>query len=222
MRPFLLLTAVVLAVALLLPVGAFSQQPVPRPYGTCFYGCGPFIPLLTTPEISLQQFSPSPVGATNATAGLIAGATNSTLSQLEGETSSVYSVAVWYQGGAPMMTPDVHLWPETVGREGHPMHEGLREAMFMNQERREEGPHAFAEGRPHPGHPGEGRMEEHASRHAEEARGDWTYFVGPVTGEGATTANSFKKAAKVYGNDDVTRQNEKNGMVKYDGKTEKM
>ena len=59
----------------------------------------PFVPLLTTPEISLEQFSPNPVGASNATTGLIAGATNSTLSQIQGSTSSVYTVPVWYQGG---------------------------------------------------------------------------------------------------------------------------
>ena len=123
MRPYLILTAVVL-----MAVAAFGQPPFQPGYGPCgVYGCGPFIPLLTTPEISLQQFSPNPVGASNATTGLIAGATNSTLSQIEGETSSVYSVAVWYQGGAPLMAPEVHLWPETVGREGRPMHEAMRE-----------------------------------------------------------------------------------------------
>jgi hypothetical protein len=73
MRPYLILTAVVF-----LAVAALGQQPVPRPYGDCFYGCGPFIPMVTTPEVSLQQFSPNPVGASNATTGLIAGATNST------------------------------------------------------------------------------------------------------------------------------------------------
>ena len=32
----------------------------------------------------------------------------------------------------------------------------------------------------------------------------------------------FKKAARVYNNGDVTRQNDKNGTVKYDDKREKM
>src|SRR6266446_8730067 len=123
MRPYLVLMAVVLLAA-----AAFAQQPFPHPgYSSCFYGCGPFVPLLTTPEVSLQQFSPNPVGASNATTGLIAGATNATLSQIQGSTSSEYSVAVWYQGGAPIVTPQVHLSPEFLGREGHPMHEAVRE-----------------------------------------------------------------------------------------------
>ncbi len=81
MRPYLVPMAVVL-----LAVAAFGQQPVPRIYGPCLYGygCGPYIPMVTTPEISLQQYSPNPVGASNATTGLIAGATNSTLSRDSG------------------------------------------------------------------------------------------------------------------------------------------
>jgi len=198
MRPYLVLMAVIL-----MAVAAFGQQPVSHPgYGSCFYGCGPFVPLLTTPEISLQQFSPNPVGASNATTGLIAGATNSTLSQIQGSTSSVYTVPVWYQGGdAPLITPEVHLYPEAIGREGHRMHDAMREER---------------------GH--EARFnEEHGRR--EEARG-WTYVTGAEhTASAAVAANESKgvrKAGHVYNNDDVNRQNEKNGTVKYDGKTEKM
>src|SRR5580658_5569738 len=117
MRPYLVLMAVVLMATF-----ALAQQPVPYPGACVVYGCGPYVPRLTTPEISLQQFSPNPVGATNATTGLIAGATNSTLSEIEGSTSSVYTVSVWYQGGAPLITPAVHLSPETIGREGRVMH----------------------------------------------------------------------------------------------------
>src|ERR1700682_184151 len=122
MRPYLVLMAVVLLAA-----AAFAQQPFPHPgYGACVYGC-PFVPLLTTPEVSLEQFSPNPVGASNATTGLIAGATNSTLSQIQGSTSSVYTVPVWYQGGAPLITPEVRLYPEAIGREGHSMQDAIRE-----------------------------------------------------------------------------------------------
>ena len=190
MRPYLVLMAVVL-----MAVEAFGQQPFPHPaYGPCLYGCGPFIPLVTTPEISLQTVSPNPVGASNATTGLTVGATDATLSQIQGSTSSVYTVPVWYQGGgAPLMTPQVHLWPEPVGREARPMHE-------------------------------ERSHEEHGPRG--EARGGWTYFTGREhtadTAQAASEAKGFKKAAHVYNNDDVTRQNDKNGTVKYDGKTEKM
>jgi hypothetical protein len=40
----------------------------------------PFVPRLSTPSMSFESVSPSPVGATNATAGNVAGATNATLS----------------------------------------------------------------------------------------------------------------------------------------------
>jgi len=120
MRPYLVLCTMVL-----IAVAAFGQQPVPRIYGPCNFGCGPFIPLVTTPMISLQQVSPNPVGASNATTGLIAGATNSTLSEISGNTSSVYTEPVWYQGGgAPLTTSAVHLWPEPLGHPMHAMHEG--------------------------------------------------------------------------------------------------
>jgi hypothetical protein len=192
MRPYLVLMAVVLMAA-----AAFGQQPFPHPT------YGPFIPLVTTPEISLQTVSPNPVGASNATTGLIAGATNSTLSQIQGSTSSVYTVPVWYQGGdAPLTTPQVHLWPEPIGREGRPMHDAIHEERSR-------------EGRLH---------EEHGPRG--EARGGWMYFTGREhTADAALVASEakgFRKAAHVYNNDDVTRQNDNNGTVKYHGKTEKM
>jgi hypothetical protein len=192
MRPYLVLSAVILMAA-----AAFGQQPSFHS-GYCGYGCGPYIPMLTTPEVSLQSFSPNPVGASNATTGLIAGATNSTLSQIQGSTSSEYSVAVWYQGGAPLITPQVRLSPETVGREGHIMHEA----------------------RMHEG------MEEHArEEHRErvEARGGWTYYSGHYpTSEPESSAKTGKKATHVYTNDDVAHQNEKNGSFKYDGKSGKI
>src|SRR6202158_528175 len=136
MRPYFVLMA-----AVLLAVAALGQQPTPPPGdGACVYGCGPFVPLVTTPEISLEQFSPNPVGASNATTGLIAGATNSTLSQIQGSTSSVYTVPVWYQGGgAPLITPGVLLYPETIGREGHPMHVAMHEERRHEELREERG-----------------------------------------------------------------------------------
>jgi hypothetical protein len=81
--------------------------------------------------VSLQTVSPNPVGASNATTGLIAGATNSTLSEIQGSTSSEYTEPVWYQGGgAPLITPQVRLRPEPTARAAHPMREehGPREA----------------------------------------------------------------------------------------------
>jgi hypothetical protein len=212
----------------LMAVAAFGQQPFPRPgYGPCIYGCGPYIPLITTPEISLQTVSPNPVGASNATTGLIAGATNSTLSQIDGPTSSEYTEAVWYEGGAPLTTSAVHLWPEPIGREGHimrePMREPVREARPPQERAREE--------RPRENRAGEERMrkdkdkdrsrEEHAA--GEQAPAGWTYFTGRENATDSTSVvKGFKKSARVYTNDDVTRQNDKNGVVKYDSKTEKL
>jgi hypothetical protein len=216
MRPYLILMAVVL-----MAVAAFGQQPFPHPgYGPCIYGCGPYIPLVTTPEISLQTVSPNPVGASNATTGLIAGATNSTLSQIDGSTSSEYTEAVWYRGGAPLTTSAVHLWPEQVGREGHIMREPMREEHPPQERAREE--------RPRENRTGEDRMhkerarEEHAA--AEQAPAGWTYFTGreSVTDSTSVVKGVRKAGHAVYTNDDVTRQNDKNGMVKYDSKTEKI
>ena len=194
MRPYLVLMAVVL-----MAVAAFGQQPpTPHPtYNGCLYGCGPYVPLVSTPMVSLQTVSPNPVGASNATTGLVAGATNGTLSQIQGSTSSVYTVPVWYQGGAPLTTSQVHLWPEPVGREGHPVHDAMRE---------------------------EHSREEHGARG--ETRVGWTYYTGREhtadAGLAASEAKGFRKANHVYTNDDVTRQNDKNGTVKHDGKTEKL
>ena len=184
MRPCFVLCAVVL-----IAVAAFGQQPVPPGiYGPCFYGCGPFVPLIATPMVSLQTVSPNPVGASNATTGLIAGATNSTLSQIQGSTSSEYTEPVWYQGGdAPLMASQIHLWRERTGREAHPMHE---------------------------------------ERGAGQEEGGWLYFSSaehtPSPVAASSAAKGFKKASRVYTNDDVERQNQTNGTVKYGGKTEKM
>jgi hypothetical protein len=190
MRPYLFLSTVVLMAA-----AAFGQQPFSHS-GLCLYGCGPFIPLATTPEISLQSVSPNPVGASNATTGLIAGATNSTLSQIQGSTSSEYTAAVWYQGGAPLTTPQVQLWPERIGREGHIMRGGM-----MHE-----------------------AMEERGQR--EEKRAPWTFYSGSYEAsnsmESTGAVKSGKKASRTYTNDDVARENDKNGSVKYDGKTEKI
>ena len=188
MRPYLVLFAVTLISAL-----AFGQHPV-APYGACFYGCAPFVPMVTTPMVSLQQYSPNPVGASNATTGLVAGATNGTLSQISGSTDSTYTVPVWYRGGAPLVAPSVHIMPE-------PLAAAARHRLMMGH----------AEGEQHP---------------KEEAQAQWVYFSGSEftanAESAAAAAKSGKKATRTYTNSDVERQNQNNGMVKYDGKTEKM
>jgi hypothetical protein len=198
MRPCLVLAALVS-----MTVAVFGQAirgpipPRPRPIfdGGGYYGGGEYIPLLTTPQVTLETFSPNPVGASNATTGLIAGATNGTLSEIVGSTNSVYTAPVWYQGGgAPLMTPDVSLTPETIGRDGHVIHRAMG-----------------AEERP---------REERTPR--EEARANWTSFGAHDHSVVLGNVAKGTKGDHVYTNDDITRENEKNGDVKYDHKTEKV
>ncbi|MBV9481351.1 MAG: hypothetical protein JO249_11440 [Acidobacteria bacterium] len=74
-------------------------------YAGCFYGCAPFVPLVSTPMISFETVSSSPVGATNATGGLTAGATNSTLESLPQDVSTDRTQVVWYWGANTVPTP---------------------------------------------------------------------------------------------------------------------
>jgi hypothetical protein len=144
--------------------------------------------------VSLETASPNPVGARNATTGLVAGATNGTLSQIEGSTSSVYTVPVWYQGGdAPLTGPDVRLWPEPVGGKAHRLH-GERGPREETGPREEEEQWMYFSGREH-------------TASAVDA---------------SVAAKSGKKASRTYTNEDVERQNQNNGMVKHGGKTETM
>lgn len=62
---------------------------------------GPFSPLVVTPSVSLGQYSPSSVGATNATAGNEAGARNSTLSIPTPLNGAVVPQATWYGAAMP-------------------------------------------------------------------------------------------------------------------------
>ena len=189
MRP-----CVVLSALLMIAVACFAQQPVPHYYGACLYGCAPFAPLISTPSISFETVSHNPVGASNATTGLIAGATDSTLSELQGSTSSEFTVAVWYQGGAATLTPEVNILPEPIGRESRLLH----------------GPPPIEE-----------RAPERGPR--PETKGEALYFAGAEYTTALTSVAKGPGAGRhVYTNDDVTRQNEKNGNVRYDGKTEKI
>ena len=105
MRVFTVALVVVVFSAL-----ALGQSGVHGVPGYCSYGCGPYIPLVSTPSVAFETVSSSPVGATNATGGLQAGARNSTLSLTPGNTDAVHTVVVWYQGGgSPLVSPAVRL-----------------------------------------------------------------------------------------------------------------
>ncbi|MBV9624393.1 MAG: hypothetical protein JOZ14_10485 [Acidobacteria bacterium] len=181
----LILTCAVLAISAV----ALGQNPAVR-HNTGPYGYQPFVPLVTTPEVSLQTISPTPAGASNATYGLVAGARNSTLSMVNGNTSSVYTVPVWYSGGgAPLVSsPEVSLHTQELASE-------------------------------------QARL---AYRRGERptARRAWTYFASlqeiSSPAEVAQSAKGAKHAARTITNQDVEQENQKNGMVKYDGKTEQI
>lgn len=174
---------------------AFGQRPVVRAYpGDGYYG--PYVPMVTTPQISLEQVSPNSVGAGNATYGLEAGARNATLSQIVGNTSSTFTQPVWYSGGgAPYVSsPEVSLTVRDVrGR-------GL-------------------------GGPGEMREREEPTRAGAGARA-WTYFASAQetssAAEAAQEAKSGKRATRTITNADIDQENQKTGTVKYDGKNEKL
>jgi hypothetical protein len=167
-------------------------QVVPANVG--YDGCGaPYIPRLTTPEVSLQTVSAAPVGASNATYGLTAGASNGTLSNVTGNVGGTYTQPVWYAGGTtPLVSsPAVELSVPLVR-----MHNMER----MEREREHE--RAEAQGRP------------------------WVYYASTEETSSAvdasTAARSGRHATRTITNQDVDQQNSKNGMVKYDGKTEQI
>jgi hypothetical protein len=182
-------TLTVLCSIMLFSALSFGQNVFRGAPGSCSCGCGPYVPLITTPELSFATISPNPVGATNATGGLVAGATNATLSQVSGNLDAVYTLPVWYSGGGPpFISPAVNA----------------------------------------PALPAMERMEhrERAARRHEGARREWIYFGSaeqarsPV--QAASAARGLPHAARSYSNADVMRQNQQNGLVKYDNKTLKI
>jgi len=143
---------------------------------------GPYVPLVTTPEVSLSTVSPWSAGASNSAFGLVAGAVNSTLSSefVAAPSAPVFSQPVWYG--------------QTEAELGAP-----------------------AMGGPHPPH------EMHMNRMEKERGFDFIYQAREYSESAATLIagrGAARKAARSYSNQDVERQNQNNGLVKYDGKTE--
>lgn len=104
------------------------------PYGVY---AAPFVPLVVTPEVSLETVSPSSVGASNATFGNVAGARNSTLEIVTQPPVGVYTVPVFYgpkpgeHHGAAM---EMHREIEMEMRGGMREHEGMHEEHMRHGE----------------------------------------------------------------------------------------
>jgi hypothetical protein len=189
MRGFMVGLAVVIFSAV--AFGQSGGRGVPE---YCFYGCGPFVPLVTTPSVGFETVSSSPVGATNATGGLQAGARNSTLSMNDSNTDAVHTEVVWYSGGgSPAVSPAVWL----------PRPEAIHPEAIRPEPRRPEGIHPEIGGM----RDGRGaRMERGAG---EEGHHNWTYYVGTAQSASAVDASmaarNGKHAVRTYTNEDVER-----------------
>jgi hypothetical protein len=186
MRILSVFTAVVLFSCL-----ALAQMPG-APFAP--YTCGgPYIPMVTTPQVSLQTVSADPVGASNATYGLHAGATNATLSvsNVNGNVGGVYTQPVWYAGGTtPLISSPAVQLPVPVAQ-----HQIIGRRMFGHE-------------------------------HGAETQRPWVYYASEEETTSAASASvmakSARHAARTITNQDVEQVNQKNGSVKYDGKTEKI
>ncbi|HXO33872.1 MAG TPA: hypothetical protein VN901_16100 [Candidatus Acidoferrales bacterium] len=195
MRRFAVLSSVLLLTAL-----SFGQSERGIA-GYCPYGCGPYIPLITTPSLSFATVSSDPVGATNATGGLVAGATNSTLSEVQGSTDATYTVPVWYSGG---QTPFISPTAATSPMMEVPRHERRMRGLESGQES------------------GRELGKEDESPSTEQA---WIYFTSAEQAAApgqVTEGGKARQATRTYSNEDVSRQNQQNGLVKYKGKSEKI
>lgn len=182
---------VALCAAALLSSVAVSQV---VPASVIYDGCGaPYIPRLTTPEVSLETVSAAPVGASNATYGLTAGATNATLSNVTGNVGGTYTQPVWYAGGTtPLISsPAVQLSVPIVQ-----VHNIGRREREREHEQAETAPKAWIY-----------YASDNETSSAVEA---------------SASARTGRHAARTITNQDVNQENSKNGFVKYDGKTEQI
>jgi hypothetical protein len=126
MRTLQLLCAILLFSALTFAQNMGRSYPG---YAGCYYGCAPFVPLVSTPMISFQTVTSNPVGATNATGGLNAGATNSTMESLPADSSTDHTQVVWYWGANTVPTAEVAETALAPMR--HPMMEHMQHMQHM-------------------------------------------------------------------------------------------
>jgi hypothetical protein len=182
----------VLCAAVLLSGAALGQTVMPGYAG--YYGCsGPYIPFVTTPKISLETVSAAPVGASNATYGLNAGATNATLSE---------SNLIGNTGG--VYTQPVWYAGGTTPLISSPAVQLPYSGIGLGRTERMEPEHGRAEAAPRA----------------------WIYYASEEetssAADAATSSKSGKRAGRTITNQDVEQQNQKNGLVKYDNKTEQL
>jgi hypothetical protein len=85
----------------------------------------PFVPLVTTPSVTLATVSPAAAGASNATFGNVAGATNATLSIVSQPPVGVYTQPVWYGPSATEETPAESMSEARHGQRGHGFEVGV-------------------------------------------------------------------------------------------------
>ena len=191
MRTLQLLCAIVLLSGLTFAQNMGRSYPG---YGGCFYGCAPFVPLVSTPMISFQTVTSNPVGATNATGGLSAGATNSTMESLPADSSTDHTQVVWYWGANTVPTREV---AETaLAPVHHPMMEHMQHMEHMGMMM----------------HHGEEQGAVYIAGPVESES---------VT-SAAAAAGGVRKATRTITNQDIDQLNQKTGTVKYDSKTEKI
>jgi hypothetical protein len=124
MRKLLLICAVVLLAGV-----AFGQVTILSGYATNqgwggYYPAPPFVPLVSTPIVTLDTVSPSPAGASNATTGNVAGASNATLSIVQPPLTPIYTVPVWSgydviaTATAPIAAPTPEAAPQPTPQAG--------------------------------------------------------------------------------------------------------
>lgn len=153
----------------------------------------PFVPLVTTPSVTLSTVSPMAVGASNATFGNVAGATNATLSDefIATPPVGVYTEPNWYGPSAPVEVPQI------VSNYGPAFGVGMYPPPPPP--------------RHEPRHEAQGQAFDFIAAPRESTESVATLRAG---------AGAGRKASRTYTNQDTSRMNDTNGTVKWDGKTE--
>ena len=177
-----------LCVTIILPALAAGQAIVSSGYAIDSPPPGvyaqPFVPRLSTPSMSFENVSPSPVGASNATAGNVAGATNATLSV--------------FPAGA------VVQYPPTLALEPANSLIGFQEEPELNTQTESQA-ETTSSNEPRPLQLGLASFQA-------------SYGVAQL----AATSRARQQAKHLYTNLDVERMNQMTGMVKFEGKTERL